>query len=103
MGKNRIIKILGNFVGNIVVHKILIKYTNKPESIQHLGSEVATYRDNTLEISGEFHWNEQDKEEIKQRALRKFEKIMENNYSDVRFPKDEIKKLIEETIEEIMV
>ena len=48
MGKNRIIKILGNIIGNIAVHKILVKYTNKPESINHLSEEVATYRDNAI-------------------------------------------------------
>jgi len=50
MGKNRTIKILGNIMGNLVVHKILVKYTNKPESINHLKSEIEAYRDNSLEI-----------------------------------------------------
>jgi len=102
MGKNRVIKILGNIVGNIAVHKILIKYTNKPESITHLESEVENYRDNTLEIANKFNWSEKDKVEIKLKALKKFKKDMEKYYSDVKFPLKDVEKLIGETLEEIM-
>ncbi len=103
MGKNRIIKILGNIVGNIVVHKILVKHTNKPESVPHLSEEVGAYRDNALETAQEFNWNEEDKCRIKQEALKKFKKDMEKYYSDVQFPADEPEKLIDETFEEIKV
>lgn len=103
MGKNRIIKILGNIIGNIVVHKILVKYTNKPESIPHLSEEVGTYRDNALETAQEFNWNEKDKSRIKQEALKKFKKDMKRYYSDVKFPINEPEKLIDETIEEIKI
>ena len=65
MGKNRVIKILGNIIGNLVVHKILVNYTNKPESLNHLKSEIEAYRDNSLEIAGEYNWNEKDKAKIK--------------------------------------
>ena len=103
MGKNRIIKILGNVIGNIVVHKILIKHTNKPESLNHLESEVDAYRDNALEIANEFNWNKKDLEEIKSEALKKFEKDMKKYYSDVKFPINESDKLIEKTLKEIII
>src|SRR3989344_3839069 len=103
MGKNRIIKILGNVIGNIVVHKILIKHTNKPESLNHLESEVDAYRDNALEIANEFNWNKKDLEEIKSEALKKFEKDMKKYYSDVKFPSNESDKLIEKTLKEIVM
>jgi len=102
MGKNRIIKILGNVAGNITVHKILLKYTNKPESVNHLKSEIETYRDNSLEIAGEFNWNREDKEKIKSEALKKFNKDIKKYYSDVIFPPNEPKKLIEKTLGEII-
>lgn len=102
MGKNRIIKILGNVVGNIAVHKILLRHTNKPESINHLKSEIETYRDNSLEIAGEFNWNQEDKKRIKSEALKKFNKDIKKYYSDVAFPAKEPKKLIEETLGEII-
>ena len=102
MGKNRIIKILGNIIGNIVMHKILVKYTNKPESIPHLSEEVGAYRDNAIETAQEFNWNEKDKNRINQESLKKFKKDMERYYPDVKFPVNESEKLIEETIKEII-
>jgi len=103
MGKNRIIKILGNMIGNIIVHKILVKHTNKPESIPHLSEEVGTYRDNALEIAQEYNWNDKDKSKIKQEAFKKFKKDMEKYYSDVKFPANEPEKLIDETFQEVNI
>lgn len=102
MGKNRIIRILGNIIGNVVVHKILLKYTNKPESIPHLKNEIIDYRDNSLEKASEYNWSEKDKNIIKEEALKNFYKKMETKYPDVKFPKEEIPGLIEETLEECM-
>ena len=39
MGKNKAIKSIGRVIGNIVVHKITFKYTNNPESRNHIFSE----------------------------------------------------------------
>lgn len=102
MGKNRTIKILGNIIGNLVVHKILVKYTNKPESIHHLKSEIDAYRDNSLEIASEYNWSEKDKEKIKSISLKNFKRDTSNNYPDVKFPIQEVPKLIDETINEIL-
>ena len=102
MGKNRVIKSLGKRIGNVVIHKILVRYTNKIESIPYLESEVETYRDNALEIAQEYNWNEKDKTEIKSEALSKFTNDMANFYKDVKFPIEEVLKLIEETINEIL-
>ena len=102
MGKNRVIKILGNVIGNIVVHKILVKHTNKPESVNHLESEVEAYRDNALEIVNKFNWNEKDKKEIKLEALKKFKKDIKKYYNDVKFSMDDAERLIEETLMEII-
>ena len=99
MGKNRIIKILGNIIGNVVVHKILVKHTNKPESLHYLSEEIGTYRDNALEMALEFNWNEKDKNRIKQEALKNFSKRIKK-YKDIKFPSSEVSKLIEETIKE---
>ena len=102
MGKNRIIKILGNIIGNLVVHKILVKYTNKPESINYLKSEIESYRDNSLEIASEHNWNEKDKVKIRLASLKKFKKDMNGYYADIKFPMEEVHGLIEETINEIL-
>ena len=71
MGKNRIIKILGNIIGNLVVHKILIKYTNKPESINYLNSEIVEYRDVAFSTASEFNLNKEDIDYIKSKSFRK--------------------------------
>src|SRR3989344_7666394 len=99
MGKNRIIKILGNIIGNVAVHKILVKYTNKPESVHYLSEEIGTYRDNALEIAQEFNWSEKDKNGIKDEALKNFSKRIEK-YKDVRFPISDANKFIDEAIKE---
>lgn len=102
MGKDRVIKSLGNAIGNVVVHRILVKYTNKTESIHHLQGEVDAYRDNAIEISKEFNWNNDDKKEIKSRVLRKFKNDMNEYYNDVKFPMDDAHQMIEDTLKEII-
>ena len=102
MGKNRIIKILGNIIGNLVVHKILIKYTNKPESVHYLAEEIGTYRDNALEMAQEFNWSKEDEDKIKQEILKNFNKRIKK-YKDVKFPISEVNRLIDETIKECII
>lgn len=101
MGKNRTIKILGNIIGNIVAHKILVRYTNMPESINHLIEEVGVYRGDALETAQEFNWNEKDKAKIEARAFENFKREMEKKYGDVKFPMNEAKKLVKETMDEL--
>ncbi len=102
MGKNRIIKILGNILGNVIVHKILIKYTNKPESVHYLSEEIGAYRENVLETAQEFNWSEKDKNKIKQEILKNFNKRIKK-YKDVKFPISELNKLIDEIIKECII
>ena len=98
MGKNRTIKSLGKVIGNIVVHKITLKYGNKPESRGHTSSEIIAYGDNALEIAQEFNWNDLDRALIKQEVLSEFNKKMQTKYSDIKFPTNEVNEIIEETI-----
>lgn len=103
MGKDRTIKSLGKNIGNIVVHKILEKYTNNPEAIEHLKHEIIAYRENVLDIAREFNWNEKEKDKIKLEAINWLEKEMANDYSDVKFPIEEAERLIEDTLSEILL
>ncbi len=102
MGKSRTIRILGNIVGNIVVHKIVIKHTNKPESVSHMTKEVGVYGENASEIAQEFNWNDEDKLKIHMEALKKFNHNMEQYYSDVVFSEKEALISIDETIDEFI-
>jgi len=103
MGKNRIIRILGGVIGGMVAHKILLKYTNKPESIHHLTSEVDNYRNNAESIASEFNWSEKDKKRIKEDALKSLNsELKEPHFHDVKFPIEVVNVLIEETMNEIL-
>ena len=101
MGKNRIIKILGNIIGNVAVHEVLVKCTNKPESIHYLTEEIGTYRDNALEMAQKFNWNEEDKNKIRKEALKNFNKRIKK-YKDVSFSVSEVNRLIDEKIKELI-
>ena len=102
MGKNKAIKSIGRVIGNIVVHKITFKYTNKPESRNHIFSEIGTYRDNALEIAQEFNWNEADKQRIKEESVKEFSRRIKK-YKDVKFPVEEVDELIDETLKEVNI
>lgn len=102
MGKNRTIKSLGKVIGNIVVHKITLKYGDKPESSDHTFSEIIAYRDNAIGIAQEFNWNNSDKIRIKQEALKEFTRKMKIKYPDIKFPIEEANKIIIETIKECL-
>jgi len=102
MGKNRIIKILGGIIGGLVAHKILLKYTNRPESLNHLQSEVDNYMENALDLVTEFNWNEKDRKRIIDVALKDLNsELNEPHFSDVKFPARDAKKLIDETLIEV--
>ena len=79
MGKNRIIQSLSKRIGNVALHKVLKKNTNKPESIPRLEKEIIEYRLNASEDFSLYNWNEKDKEIIKTRAIDRavflFEKV----------------------------
>src|SRR3989344_124219 len=85
MGKNKIIKIFGNILGNVIVHKILIRHTNKPESVHYIAEEIGTYRDNALEIAQEFNWNRKDENKIKQETLKNFKKRIKINKDIINY------------------
>lgn len=101
MGKNRTIKSIGKIIGNMVVHKILVNKTNRPESLHHLQSEVNTYRDNVFGIAQEYNWNDSDKQEIFNESLKTF-KIRIQKYPDIKYTIKEAEKLIKETINEVI-
>src|SRR3989344_1503325 len=76
MGKNRTIKIIGGIIGVMVAHKILLKFTNKPESLNYLMSEVSNYRNNIQDWIREYNWNAEDKKRIKDEAMKCLKEII---------------------------
>ncbi|MEK6882825.1 MAG: hypothetical protein AABY22_24595 [Nanoarchaeota archaeon] len=98
MGKNSSLKTLGKRIGNIVLHKMLIKYTNKPESISHLINEENEYRAAAIIDAKKFNWNEGDKQELRIIAIGFFENKSIKKYFDVNLPLEEAKTLIDQEI-----
>ena len=101
MGKNRILGALGNRIGNVVVHKMLAKYTNRPESIEHLRKEEDEYRKGVVKESKKYHWNEKEKEELKYIAIKFFINRNVAKYKEILFPQKEVEDCIDEEIKKL--
>ena len=99
MGKNSALRTLGKRIGNVVLHKMLIKYTNKPESKHHLEHEEITYRDSAIKDAKEYNWSNDDINELNNVALKFLKDKSVKKYPDVTFPMEETKKLVEKEIE----
>lgn len=101
MGKNSALKTLGKRIGNVVLHMLLGKYTNRPESTDHLEREEATYRDSAVKDAKKYNWNEKDKEALRKEALDFIEQRAIAKYPDVNIPLGEAEELIDEEIEDL--
>ncbi len=103
MGKNRTIKIIADLIAGMVAHKILLRYTNKPESINHMQSEINNYRGTITDFSEEFNWNEDDKITIKQETIKSIKnELNRSHFNDVKFPENEPEKLIDKILKEMI-
>lgn len=104
MGKSKIVKILGRFIGNVTAHKILNKYGNRPEAFHHTESEIIAYRDSALEAGMKVNLNQYDKEKIKQESLKSFEKELKKpHFNNVKFPMEKARELLNQTMQEIIL
>ncbi len=90
MSKKDQLKNLSIYIGLRAAHEIIIKFTNKPESLHHLEHEADTYSDLSHEL-GEGNWDQEDIEEIKKLAekkcrlkLEKYNDIGEDKYKGIR-------------------
>jgi len=101
MGKNSVITSLGKCIGNVVLHKVVLKHTNIPESKKHLEDEIRDYGSDVLEKAQEFTWTEEEKSEIEDKALRRVKNII-RNYPDLDYEESEIKAILLETIKEML-
>ena|SRR3989344_3649759 len=102
MGKNRDIESLVRLMVNTIVHEIVVKHTNKPDSKHFLSSEIAEYRSQTEKMAEQHNWNDKDKEHIREKSLKKIKEKLNSKYSDVPFFAKEAKKLVDEEIEDLL-
>ena len=98
MGKNSDRESLIKVMANAIVHKIVAEHTNRPESKHFLDSEVAEYTDQAKKIADEHHWADEDKEYIKEKALKKIKERMASRYPDVHFSEKEAKDLLDKEV-----
>jgi hypothetical protein len=100
MGKNRTIKSLGRIIGNIVVHKVVLKYGKKLESFNHTSSEIIAYRDTAIGIALEYNWNNDDLVEIRKEVHDYFINKMNVKYSYITYSIKDAEEIIDSTIKE---
>ncbi len=102
MGKNRTREFLIREAVNIVVHEILTKHTNRPESVHFLKSEAIEYRNKAEKISKTYNWNADDKEYIEKKALELIKEKLATKYPDVKYLEQEAISKLSEIIKDIM-
>jgi hypothetical protein len=102
MGKNNTIASLSNIIGGMVAHKILLKYTNKPETKNHLEGEVKNYGNSAFDLASQYNWNQEDKERIKQESFSAFKKELKNpHFTGIIFPMNDAELILDETLKNI--
>ncbi|MEK6860152.1 MAG: hypothetical protein AABX54_05050 [Nanoarchaeota archaeon] len=102
MGKNRTIKNLADLMAGMIAHRILTKYTNKPESIHHMESEINNYREIISNFRMLFNWNSDDKKRIFEETRKSLEKeLKKEHFRGVKFPSSEKEKILNEIMKEM--
>ncbi len=101
MGKNRDKESLIRLLVNTIVHEIVLKHTNEPESKKFLSSETTEYRGQTGKMAEQHTWNIGDKEDIRKKALKKIKENLGSKYSDVSYSPKEAEILLDKELNEL--
>lgn len=102
MGKNRDRDSLIRIIVNTVVHLIVLKNTNRPESKGFISSEVIEYRGRVSRDAKKYHWNESDKTHIRNKALQGIREKMNTKYDDIEFDDKEALGFLDGEIGELL-
>lgn len=102
MGKDRVKESLIREIANLVVHEIVAKHTNRPESSHFLNSEVIEYRNRAEKTAEEYNWNEEDRNNIEKKALQMIKEKLAAKYSDVKYSEQEIIKKLNDMIKNMI-
>ena len=81
MSKRKQLENLAVFIGMRAAHEVLIELTNKEETIPHMKKEVDMYNILILKLA-EGNWNNDDIKKIKELALKRCNKKVEE-YNDI--------------------
>ena len=90
------------FVVNTIVHQIVEKHTNRPESKNFLNSEIIEYRGKAEESAESHNWNEEDKKYLESESLKKIKEKLAMKYSDITYSDEEAVKKLRDLIKEII-
>ncbi len=101
MGKNRDRESLIRVIVNTVVHRIVLKNTNRPESKKSLNAEVIEYRGLTEKSVSSHSWNKDDIKYIKTKSLKKIKEKLDSKYSDISYNKKDPEEILQKEINEI--
>ncbi|MBW2974841.1 hypothetical protein KY366_03920 [Candidatus Woesearchaeota archaeon] len=101
MGKRQSIKSLANSIALVSVHKILVKYTNKPESKKYLEDEVDIYSLEASEKSEEYSWKREELKNMELRAIRITRNKLINKYPDISLSDEEVRKFVIDSMQEL--
>ncbi|HLD06725.1 MAG TPA: hypothetical protein VJC16_04295 [Candidatus Nanoarchaeia archaeon] len=100
MSKKEQLENLAAFIGLRAAHEILIKMTNKQESVVHLGQEADTYSDLSFELS-QGNWNDADIQRMKDLAKKRCKKKL-GKYGDIGEEKyDGVERVIENIMHDL--
>lgn len=102
MGKKQAINSLANSIALVSVHKILIKYTNKPESRKHLEDEVGDYSVDAFEKSEEYSWTKEELSEIETKSIRATRNKL-NKYKDIVLSDKELKEFVIDSMQGLLL
>ena len=102
MGKDRVRNSLIRETANVIVHKILAKSTNKPESAQFLNAEIIEYRSHAERTAEEYNWNSGDKAHIEKEALKAAKEKLSLKYPDVKYSEHELAKELKDLLKDLL-
>lgn len=102
MGKNRDRESLIRVISNVLVHEIIARHTNKPESASFTESEIIEYRSLAEKTAEGYNWNEEDKKHAEEKALKFAKDKLAVKYSDISYSENELRAGLKELIKEMM-
>ena len=100
MGKNRDRETLIRFLVNTVVHEVVRKHTNRPESEDFLLNEVVEYRGRAEKMLEDHTWNLEDKEYIGEKCLKGILEKLDGKYSDVAYDIEKVESFLGKELSE---
>jgi len=98
MGKNSDIESISNSISKTILHEILVDYTNRLESINHIRKEEIEYRWQSIKKINKINLNDKDKKVIRNKVIRKIKNRLKTKYSDVVVSQEIITQKVDEEL-----